>query len=652
MRLVLSLLVLLTTPLVTKGANERPVDPEGLWQAAREGDVREVRRLLEAGVPVDAKTEFECTALYFAVNSDQVDVARVLLDAGADVNVTDSSYGLSALGMAAWLGHTGSVEVLLEAEAKGAIGSFFAAASNGHVDTVYSFLERKLIPQAQLDSALGMALGAENEELASALRTAGAKPPEASTGDGGGRPSQGGDEIPAAPRAPRVDLDLQKPIGVARAAAWPEFRGPGRSGVADGQHPPLAWNLESGRNVAWRAPVEGLGLSSPVIFGDRVFLTTAISARTEQTVEDGGRGLIDAVDDEEVEHRWEVHAYSLASGKLLWKRTATEGVPRSQRHWKASQANSTCATDGKVLIASFGSEGVFAFDLDGKPLWRKELGVLNPGWFIDPAFEWGYASSPILHDGQVIVQSDLPGTSFVVALDAATGEELWRTERDELPSWGTPLVHRGKERAELVLNASNAIVGYDPATGSELWRIRGNSKITVASPVAVDGAIVATGGYRTPRPIYVVKPGASGDITPPKNEAGPSILWSSQTDGVYVPTPLIYRGLLYMGRDNGVLTAFDLETGEELYRRRLQGRYTASPVAADGRIYFTNESGDVVVIAAEREFRVLAQSELDAPTLATPAISNGMIVFRTVKELVGIGLSGGASARDQTGASP
>lgn len=635
----LSLVVLGLAALPLAATTPPELNPESLWQAARDGNVDLVRHLLENGVSVDAKTEFDCTALYFAVNSDHAEVAKVLIEAGADVDVRDNSYGFTAMGMAAWLGHTASVATLLDGGSNpgDAIGGYFAAASNGHADTVQLFIDRELIPKGQLDAGLAMALRSGDETLAKVLKTAGATPPEAGSGGAGGQDSPS-HEVEAAPPAPAVDLALQKPIQVLKAAAWPEFRGAGRSGIADGQHPPLAWSLESGRNVSWSVPIEGLGYSSPVVWGNRVFVTTAISPSAEQTIDDGGLGWIAAVQ-EEAEHRWEVRAYDLESGDLIWKRVAAEGVPRSQRHWKASQANPTCATDGKVLIASFGSEGIHAFDLDGKPLWQKDLGELNPGWYIDPAFEWGYASSPILHDGRVIVQSDLPAGSFVLALDAKSGREVWRTERDEIPSWGTPLVYEGEKGDELILNASNAIVSYDPASGKERWRIRGNSKITVASPVGRDGAIVATGGYRTPRPIYVVKPGAQGDVTPPDGKGNDAVYWSQQTDGVYLPTPLIYRGLLYMCRNNGVLTVYDLKTGEELYKKRIPGPFTASPVAADGRIYFTNENGDVMAIKAGREFEILAKSELGASTLATPAISNGMLVFRTVKELIGIGFS-------------
>ncbi len=635
--LFISLLSLSSTLLCTTSSSAKEIGPEEqLWHHARSGDVAQVKSLLEKGVPVDAKTEFDCTALYFAANSNQTEVMEVLIAAGAEVDVRDNSYGFSALAMAAWLGHAPAVEILLKngADPEDAVGGLFAAASNGWVDVVEVMLKHLKLEASQLDAVLAAAQRSDQAEVAALLQAAGATAAEASEQDqthGTAQETQPTDAETSA-QAPSLDPVM----AVAKAEPWPEFRGPGRSGTADGQHPPLAWDLESGRNVRWQRPVEGLGLSSPIIWGDRIFVTTAVSPETEQTVDAGGLGSI-ALKEETSPHQWQLHAYDLHSGELAWKRTAHRGAPKSQRHWKASQANPTAVTNGKVLVAFFGSEGLFAYDLSGKLLWKQDLGILNAGWYMDPAFQWGFAGSPIIDGNRVIVQADIHGSSFVMALDLNTGKELWRTDRDELPSWGTPLVYRDGKHSELVLSASKAIIAYAPDTGKELWRIHGNSPITVASPIAQDGLIIVTGGYRTPRPIYAVKPGGRGDITPPENGSNPNVTWSNQKDGAYNVTPLLYRGILYLLRDNGVLTTFDAATGEQIYRERVRGQFTASPVAADGRIYVTDEDGDVRTLQAGRTFKLLAESSLDSATLATPAISDGLLVFRTVKSLIGVG---------------
>lgn len=638
-------IALLLGLVLTTVAAASEATPEKLWQAARDGNVEQVKALLKAGVPVNAKTKHECTALYFAANSDHADVINVLVEAGAEVDVRDNAYGFTAVGMAAWLGHANAVGALIDGGAKteDAIGGLFAAAGNGHADVIRVGLEKLEVPAPQLTALMGTATQAGQDNVVAALKEAGVALPETKPAE-----SEGGGEAETPTEEASVDEseksaagtmpELGKPIRVTKAANWPEFRGANRTGIADGQHPPLSFDAETGRNVRWQTPVAGLGLSSPVIWNDRIYITTAVSAETKQAVTDPGLGNISPMT-ETSPHEWQVLAYDLKSGKEVWKKTANSGVPRTQRHWKASQANPTVATDGKTLIAFFGSHGIHAYDMEGKLLWEKDLGALDAGWFMDKAFEWGFASSPTIDDGRVIVQVDVHGDSFVAAFDLKDGKELWRTARNEQPSWGTPLAYRDSERHELILAASNAVVGYNPKDGKELWRINGNSEITVASPIAQDGMIVATGGYREPRPIYVVKPGAQGDITPEEGEGNDSVVWSTQTEGAYQPTPLLYRGLLYIFRDNGGLTAFEPSTGEEIYKKRVRGRYTASPVAADGRIYFTAENGRVTVAEAGREYKELARSELGYDSLATPAISNGMIVFRTVAGLVGVGFT-------------
>ncbi|MEM8677756.1 MAG: PQQ-binding-like beta-propeller repeat protein [Planctomycetota bacterium] len=612
------------------------------WAAARAGDLTALRESLAAGIDVDAVTEFNCGAIYFAANRNQAEAIRLLVEAGADVNLRDTDYGFTPVQMAAWLGHTEATEALIEAGAtqNDVIGSAFAAASNGHVDTVKLIAEKLSLPAAQLNALRGAADRSGRSEVSEMLVELGATPP-AKPAEEATETKQATEAAPQAQAAddvPRYDFDGEQSLPVQGELNWPAFRGAQRTGLADGQHPPAAFDLQHGRNVRWRVDVEGLGLSSPIIFDGKIYVTTAVSATTEQTIDDGGLGWIDAVD-EDVPHQWKVLCYDLANGGLIWERTACEGRPKSQRHWKSSQANSTCVTDGTHLIACFGSEGLFCFDLEGNLRWQVDLGRLDAGWYIDSTFPWGFASSPVIYEDTVLLQCDIDEDPFLISFALEDGRELWRTERDgELPSWGTPLVVRG-ERDELVTNASKAIRAYDPGSGELLWEVQGNSPITVSSPICSDGLIVATGGYKTPQPIYVVRAGkAMGDVTPETDDGSECIAWSRQTGGTYVVTPLLYRGLLYLCKQNGVMSVYDPASGELKYQERLNtGDITASPVAADGRIYFVGEDGRVVVISAGETFDEIAISPLGESILASPAVSNGTLVFRTVRQLIAIG---------------
>jgi outer membrane protein assembly factor BamB len=643
-RIALASLVLLA--LTTLGMAD---DIEAFWQAARDGDTDQIKRLLEAGVDVDAVTEFNCGAMYFAANRNQADVIRLLVEAGGDVNLRDTDYNFTPVQMAAWLGHTEATKALIDAGASPSdtIGSCFAAASNGHAETVKLILDELEFAPSQLNALWSTANSGGHQNVCALLVKLGAIPPEATES-----PAAEKSEATVVSAQSDFDFSTDRPLPIGRPANWPEFRGRYRHGIADGQHPPIAFDLAQKQNILWTRPVEGLGLSSPIIWDHKVYITTAASELTEQTVDDKGRGWIDAVS-EDVPHEWKVLCIDLKNGKSIWERTATAGTPRSRRHWKASQANPTCATNGRYLIASFGSQGLFCFDMEGVLQWEKDLGALDSGWYIDSTFEWGFASSPIIYDDKVIIQCDVHGDSYVAAFAIEDGCELWKSGREELPSWSTPTIYRGPQN-ELILNASKAVCAYNPEDGQLLWEIRGNSTITVASPIAADDLIVATGGYKTPKPIYVVRPGARGDITPSSDAADQAeeedadvdapastddaMVWSQQTGGVYLVTPLLYQGALYLCNQSGVLSGYDPESGARLFKQRMPcGDITASPVAADGRIYFVGETGNVVVLQAGREYQELAISDLDEATLATPAISDGVIVFRTVKGLVAVG---------------
>jgi outer membrane protein assembly factor BamB len=431
----------------------------------------------------------------------------------------------------------------------------------------------------------------------------------------------------------------EAPVHVATPMNWPSFRGPNASGVADGQMPPTSWDAEKGTNIWWKTPIPGLGHSCPVVWGDRIFVTTAISGDPNSKFRPGQYGDVDSVNDNSV-HSWRVYCVDKRTGQVRWERTAHEGAPKVKRHTKGSHANPTLATDGKHLIACFGSEGLYCYDLDGSLLWHRDLGVLDSGWFFDSDYQWGFASSPIIYKGLVIVQCDIGKNSFIAAYNIEDGNRVWITPRDETPSWGTPTLFEGKNRVELVTNATKFIRGYDPATGKELWRLGRNSEITVGTPVSGDGLIFVTGGYPPVRPVYAIRAGASGDITLPKGKTSNDfVAWSNDKNGTYMPTPIVYRDYLYTCNNNGLVTCYECKTGKQVYQERVRGRggYTASPVAADGKLYFTSEEGGVQVVKAGPKLEPLSSNPIGDVCMATPAISDGMIFIRSQHYLFGIG---------------
>jgi outer membrane protein assembly factor BamB len=428
---------------------------------------------------------------------------------------------------------------------------------------------------------------------------------------------------------------------VAVPMNWPQFRGPQASGVADGQHPPAAWDADKGVNVRWKTPIPGLGHSCPVVWGNRLILTTAVSSGAKTEFRPGLYGDVDSVNDKS-EHEWRVYCLDRRTGKVLWQRTSHKGVPRVKRHAKSSHANCTPAADAGHLAVCFGSEGLFCYDHDGNLLWRRDLGTLDAGWFYDADYQWGFGSSPVIYRGRVIVQCDVGNGSFLAAFDAGTGKKVWRTPREEIPSWGTPTVVEGPAGHELVTNATKFARGYDPATGEELWRLGRHAEITVPTPVSGQGLVFLTSGYRPIQPIYAVRPGARGDITLNEGQTqNHFVTWSTDKGGPYMPTPIVYGEYLYTCSNAGVVACHEAKTGKQVYKGRLGGRggYTASPVAADGRLYFTSEESGVRVVRAGPKFEILAVNPMGEACMATPAICDGMIYVRTQNHVFGLGRS-------------
>lgn len=413
---------------------------------------------------------------------------------------------------------------------------------------------------------------------------------------------------------------------------WPSFRGRQASGVAEKQNLPEKWDAPQGVNIKWKARIPGLAHSSPVVWRNRVFVTTAISSRGDGAFRHGLYGDGTASEDRSV-HKWKVYALDKKTGRTLWEKTAYEGEPREKRHIKSTYASSTPATDGRYVIAFFGSQGLYAYDMNGRQVWKKDLGVLNAGAYDLPEYEWGTASSPIIYKDLVIVQCDTQNESFLLAANIKTGETVWKSVRKELPSWGTPTVFNGNGRTELVTNASNFIRGYDPETGKELWRLGGSSKITAPTPIFSGNLIIVASGRRPEAPIFAIRAGASGDITLGRDQTSNGfVAWSKKARGSYMPTPLIYRGYLYVLSNQGVLDCYDLGTGQEIYRERIPhqgGGFSGSPVAADDRIYLPSEDGDIFVVKAGPKFELVGKNPMGELLMATPAISSGMMFVRT-----------------------
>jgi outer membrane protein assembly factor BamB len=428
---------------------------------------------------------------------------------------------------------------------------------------------------------------------------------------------------------------------------WPQFRGIKAEGIAEGPAMPAAWNVAKGEGLAWKTPLPGLGLSSPIVWGDLACLTTSISGMKDAGLKVGLYGDIKPVEDD-TEHEWRVICLDKKSGAIKWQQTALKAVPKIKRHTKSTHANSTLATDGERLIALFGSEGLYAYDLSGKLLWKKDLGVLDAGFFMVPDAQWETGSSPVIHEGVVVIQADVQKGSFLAAFDARDGKELWRTARVDVPTWGTPTIHTVKGQTQIIVNGWKHIGAYDFKTGQEIWKLKGLGDIPVPTPVVHEGLIYVTNAHgMMGAPVYAIRETATGDISLAEGEtSNAGIAWSYPRDGGYMCTPLVYRGLVYIVKYNGVLNAYDAKTGEKKFMERLadgKSAFTSSPVGSDGKVYLASEEGHVYVLKASPTFELLADNDMGESVLATPAISEGSLLFRTQGHLVAI--KGGSANR-------
>lgn len=420
---------------------------------------------------------------------------------------------------------------------------------------------------------------------------------------------------------------------------WPQYRGYLASGILDHANLPDTWNVPEGKNVKWKIKIPGLGLSCPVIWGDNLFLTTAISQMDSSGFKIGIYGDIAPVNDSSV-HEWKVYCFDKTNGSLTWERTACTGVPKIKRHPKSTHANTSVATDGKHVIAFFGSEGLYCYDMQGNLKWKADFGILKSAFYLFSPAEWEYASSPILYDGTVIIQCDVLEKSFVAALDAENGRELWRTGREELPGWCTPNIYIDHGLARVVVNGYKHRGAYDFKTGAEVWKMSGGGDIPIPTPIVGDSLIYMNSAHGPSYPIMAIRKGATGDITL-KDQAINSefVSWYIPKGGSYMATMLLYGDYLYNCNWNGSVICYEAATGKEVYRNKLgqMKSFIGSPVASDGRIFIADEEGNAYVFKAGAEFSLISTNPLGDICMTTPAITENLIFFRTMKYLIALG---------------
>jgi outer membrane protein assembly factor BamB len=382
---------------------------------------------------------------------------------------------------------------------------------------------------------------------------------------------------------------------------WPRWRGPDGNAVSGESPLPLRWGPQT--NILWKVQVPGEGYSSPIVWGDRIFLTAAR--------EHGERRI--------------VHCLERTSGKLLWSRDVEDRNPE-RTSAMTGHAASTPVTDGQRVVASFGNAGVVCYDFDGKRLWHRRLGEFE--------LDLGLASSPVLHRKRVILVCDHDGDrftsfdSFLIALDAETGKDVWKIERRGLQrSWSTPILVPGAGgKTELIVHAQDHLRAYDPETGRQVWQVENMGGWVTPSPVFGHGMIFASSGKDSAT--LAVRPGGTGEVKP---------VWQHPRGGPYVCSPVVYGDYLYVNNEQGILTCYQARTGQLQYRERLDGKFIASPIAGDGKVYFTNEAGTTFVVEAGPKFAILARNPLEDYCLASPAVADGKLFIRTEKYLFCIG---------------
>ena len=428
--------------------------------------------------------------------------------------------------------------------------------------------------------------------------------------------------------------------GSLSAADWPQWRGPRGNGASDEKNLPSKWSATE--NVAWKATIGGLGVSSPIVSGDRVFVTSQLgtgvrrpgnhprlaqganagvageralgSPRDAQAAAEGGTYFL-------------VEAFNRADGKRLWQHRLEATGPLPGVHDKHNLASPSPVTDGQMVYAWFGTGQIVALDMSGKVVWQRHLGQEIAPFEIN----WGHASSPTLYGDTVLLLCDHAQASYLLAVDKKTGKERWRVDRGKgRMSYTTPFVVESPTGPELIVNSSQRVDAYDPRTGAFLWHVGGSNQFPIPAPTFHDGVVYMTRGYRS-GPYMAVRPGGRGDIS------ASHVVWEVPTGAPYISSLVYHEGILYMASDVGAVTAIDAATGKRIWQERVDGIFSASPVAADGKVYFVSETGETIVLKAGRQAEVLARNDVGERLIASPAISNGQIFLRSDDRLFAIG---------------
>lgn len=419
---------------------------------------------------------------------------------------------------------------------------------------------------------------------------------------------------------------------------WPSYRGFFANGYIHNASLPDSFNVESGLNVKWNIEIPGLGLSCPVVWDDKIFITSALSETDKSGYQAGLYGDIEPVADTS-EHRWMVYCIDKNNGSVVWEKEAHRGIPMVKRHPKSSHANTSVATDGKHVVAFFGSEGLYCYDMNGSLLWKRDFGLINSAWHVVESAEWEFCSSPVIFKNRLLIQADALNTAFVAVLDLATGKTIWRQERDEITGWCTPNVYFHGNEAHMVVNGYKHRGAYKLETGEEVWRMAGGGDVPVPAPVVWKDLIYFNSAHGKHAPLMAVNNSAEGEIFYPEHDSlpGPDMAWFYDRGGAYMTSVLVYDSLLYRLRWNGNLACYDARSGEQLYQKTVKpSSFIASPVATDGKIYMLSEYGELFIAKAGPEYELLQQISLGELSLVTPAIVPGTLVLRTSSRLMAI----------------